>query len=116
MKIPCIRCGKVLETPNATNADYVVANDFIVTEDCWVLLALKHNQSTLDKEKAKLPIEDSEYESVEISSLQDAAAIGEDLVKLIAAVKPKQVQKTGIICPVCYRPTDMVIWGVHKTT
>lgn len=23
-------------------------------------------------------------------------------------------QKTAVICPQCYRPTDTVIWGVHK--
>jgi len=27
---------------------------------------------------------------------------------------PKDIQKTGIICPKCYRKTDTIIWGVHK--
>lgn len=25
-----------------------------------------------------------------------------------------KIQKTAIICPECYKPTDYVIWGVHK--
>ena len=27
---------------------------------------------------------------------------------------PIDIQKTGIICPNCYKPTDTVIWGIHK--
>ena len=27
---------------------------------------------------------------------------------------PVEIQKTGIICPDCYKPDDFVIWGVHK--
>ena len=23
-------------------------------------------------------------------------------------------QKTGVVCPDCYKETDFVIWGVHK--
>ncbi len=26
----------------------------------------------------------------------------------------RDTQKTGLICPDCYKPTDSVIWGVHK--
>lgn len=53
MKIPCFRCDKEIDTPDASNADYIIAPD------------------TVDR-------------------------------------------KTGIICPDCYKPTDTVIWGVHK--
>lgn len=28
--------------------------------------------------------------------------------------EPKDIQKTAIICPECHKPTDSVIWGVHK--
>jgi len=27
----------------------------------------------------------------------------------------KEVQKTAIVCPDCYRETDFIIWGIHKT-
>ncbi|MBA7639601.1 hypothetical protein ES703_47260 [subsurface metagenome] len=27
---------------------------------------------------------------------------------------PVEIQKTGIICPNCYKATDQVIWGIHK--
>ena len=23
-------------------------------------------------------------------------------------------QKTAVVCPKCYKPTDIVLWGVHK--
>jgi len=26
----------------------------------------------------------------------------------------KEIQKTAIVCPDCYKPTDFIIWGVHK--
>lgn len=64
MIIPCFRCGKEIDAPNASNADYVVAEDTIETV-----------------------IEDG---------------------------LPKDIQKTGVICPDCYKDTDKVIWGVHK--
>lgn len=64
MKIPCFRCKKEIDTPNSSNADYIIAEDTIET------------------------------------------VIEEGL--------PKEIQKTGIICPKCYRKTDTVIWGVHK--
>ncbi|MBA7658855.1 hypothetical protein ES703_66815 [subsurface metagenome] len=56
MIISCFRCGKEIDTPNPTNADYIIAEDTVVDG----------------------------------------------------------VQKTAIICPDCYKPSDFVIWGVHK--
>ncbi|MBA7646150.1 hypothetical protein ES703_53912 [subsurface metagenome] len=127
MKIPCFRCGKGLETPDSSNADYVIAKDTVVREPRETLIALKHNQATLTKEaKMKernpdgilkyptLTIGDSEYDTVEIPNIEASKSIGEDLVKVIAEIRGKDIQKTGIICPNCYRPTDFVIWGVHK--
>lgn len=64
MIIPCFRCGKEIDTPNSSNADYIMAKDTIET------------------------------------TIKDG--------------KPEDIQKTGIICPDCYRDTDFVIWGVHK--
>ena len=65
MIIPCFRCGKGLESPNASNADYIIAEDTKVME------------------------------------------LAEDGT-------PAEIQKTGVICPECWKPTDIVIWGVHK--
>jgi len=65
MIIPCFRCGKELNSPDASNADYIMAED----------------TKTMDME---------------------------------ADGTPKEVQKTGVICPDCYRDTDFVIWGIHK--
>lgn len=64
MKIPCFRCGKEIDTPNSSSADYIIAGDTIET------------------------------------------VIEEGL--------PKDIQKTGVICHDCYKPTDFVIWGIHK--
>jgi len=64
MIIKCFRCGKGIDTPDSSNADYIIAEDTITT--------------------------------------------------VIADGIPKDIQKTGIICPKCYKPTDFVIWGVHK--
>lgn len=157
MIIKCFRCGKEIDTPNSSNADYVIAQDTIAREPRDVLIALKHNQATLEKvdniieqwrlEEAQevkeaqlnpdIPLEDkpadlspdakptedfirsqfqdSEYDALEVPDVVTAQGqFGEDLVKVIAGVREKDIQKTGIICPDCYKPTDTVIWGVHK--
>lgn len=114
MIIPCFRCKKKIDTPDAPNADYIIAEDTIVREPREVFIALKHNQVTLAKQAEMAEIDDSEYDAVEIPNVEAAKAIGEDLVKVIVEVREKDIQKTGVICPKCYRPTDFVIWGVHK--
>jgi len=127
MVIPCFRCGKEIDTPNGSNADYVIADDMIVKEPREVLVALRHNQAILAK-RAKMEelnpdstpkypdllIGDTEYDAVEIPNIEAGKAFGEALVKVVVEVKEKDIQKTGIICPDCYRDTDFVIWGVHK--
>lgn len=138
MKIPCFRCGKEIESPDASNADYVIASDTVVRESRETLIALKHNQATLGKQakmketkpildpdthkpigkQPKYPdlrIDDSEYDEIEVSSVKEAyQVVGEDLVRVKAEMREKDIQKTGIICPKCYKKTDFVIWGVHK--
>jgi len=128
MIIPCFRCGKAIDTPGERNADYVIASDSIVREPREVLVALKHNQVTLDKaakmkeinpdgtsKYPKLAIEDSEYDAIEVTSVATAMKdFGEDFVKAVVEIREKDIQKTGVVCPDCYKPTDFVIWGVHK--
>lgn len=113
---------------NERNCDYIVNDDTVVRELREVLIALKHNLATLDKEakmaetnpdgSPKYPdlvIDDSEYDQVEVPNIETAReTIGEDLIKVVAEIREKDIQKTGIICPACYKPTDIVIWGVHK--
>ncbi|GAI81548.1 unnamed protein product, partial [marine sediment metagenome] len=91
MIIPCFRCGKEIDTPNSSNADYVIAEDMIAKEPKEVLIALKHNQATLAKvAKIKsdkvaegdlaLPtedfirskFEDNEYDAVEVPDVVTA--------------------------------------------
>jgi len=127
MIISCYRCKKEIDTPDASNADYIVAADLVVKEPREVLIALKHNATTLAKEAQMkelnpdgtlmypdLAIADSEYDAIEVGDLVEAKTFGEDLVKVIAEVREKDIQKTGVICPDCYKPTDILIWGVHK--
>jgi len=136
MIIPCFRCGKGIDTPDDTKADYIIASDTVAKESREVLFALKHNEATLTKVQKilkeytittdsgeKVPpaedfirnqFRDDEYDAVEVPSINAAKALGRDLVKVIVAVIERDVQKTGIICPDCFRTTDLVIWGVHK--
>lgn len=137
MILPCFRCGKEINTPDASNADYIIAPDTIVREPREVFVALKHNLATsvkkakiitdntvtLDSGVKVLPTEDyiqnqfqdDEYDDIEVESIPAAQKqFGEDLVKVVTGVREKDIQKTGIICPGCYKKTDNVIWGVHK--
>ncbi|MBA7485440.1 hypothetical protein ES707_20986 [subsurface metagenome] len=115
MIIPCFRCGKKIDTPNASNADYIMAEDTKGQEIRESLVALKHNQSTLEKQGNKEEVTDEEYDAIAVASYEEAERnLGEDLVKVIVKLAEVEIQKTGIICPGCHKPTDTVIWGVHK--
>ena len=115
MIIPCFRCSKEIDTPDASNADYVMAKDTKGKEIRESLVALKHNQATLDKQSKKEEIADEEYDTVVVASHEEAQRnLGEDLVKVVVKPAEVEIQKTGIICPGCHKPTDTVIWGVHK--
>lgn len=134
MIIKCLRCGKEIDTPDNSKADYIVAEDTVVKEPREVLIALTHNAATLAK-RAKIiadstitldsgekvepsedfirnQFEEDEFDQTEIPRVEAAGPLG--AVKVITKVKQKDIQKTGIICPECYRDTDFVIWGVHK--
>jgi co-chaperonin GroES (HSP10) len=115
MLIPCYRCEKLLESPNSSNADYIMADDTKEKEMRESLVALKHNQSTLEKQNKKEEITDEEYDVVIVASYEEAQRdLGEDLVKVVVRPVEVEIQKTGVICPDCYKDTDFVIWGVHK--
>jgi len=113
MVIECFRCGKAIERANERNADYIVGNDTVVDEPREVIVALKHNVNTLKKLKNKQPIADEEYDVVEVSSFEQAYSL-DNVVRAETRKVAKPTQKTAIICPDCYKPTDFVIWGVHK--
>ena len=99
MIIPCIRCGKGIDTPNEKNADYVVASDTIGQEPREVMKALYHNDETLAKQGTGEVVLDGEYDAVEISSYEDKG----NAVKVVVATEEKNIQKTGIICPDCHK-------------
>jgi len=110
----CFRCGKRIDHPDASNADYIIALDTMVREPREILIALKHNQATLEKQAKMLGISDDEYDRIEVPSVREAMKAISDLVKVVAEVQEKDIQKTGIVCPDCWKPTDKLIWGVHK--
>jgi len=107
----CYRCKEQLteKRPISKYVDYVIAKDITATNEENVLIALMHNQGTLKKLEAKEPIMDDEYTRTPfIDTLENVAKVVTELQKEI-------VQGTGLVCPKCYRDTDTVIWGVHKT-
>jgi DNA-directed RNA polymerase subunit M/transcription elongation factor TFIIS len=112
MIIKCFRCGKELHSPNDSNADYIMAEDTKVNEPRTVFIILKQTDETLNKAKNAEPIDDSEYEAVESLTLDDNKSKG--AVKIKTEIRTVNIQKTGIICPDCYKDTDTIIWGVHK--
>lgn len=137
MIIPCFRCRKEINTPDETNADYIIAPDMIVQERRPTLVSVPKTQEELDTEEASLKenlqafksIIDS-YEKTDINPQSipiediygEVEAIEEELARGLVPNKSKpmrgkleNIQKSGIICPDCYKPdTDFVIWGVHK--
>ena len=115
MIIKCFRCGKEIDTPKASNANYIMAEDTKVTEIREELTALKHNQATLEKQDKEEGIADEEYDAVIVESYEEAQKdLGEDLVKVVVEMRKKDIQKTGIICPDCHRDADFIIWGISK--
>jgi len=124
MKIKCFRCEKEIDAPNSKNADYIIASDTIITEQREVLKALKEG-TRFDEKKVKmaevnegrprypnLKVTDKDYDKVELEKYEDAKLVPR-FFKLITEIEEKQIQKTGIICPKCYKKTDAVIWGIH---
>jgi len=106
----CYRCGIELGAADARNADYVIAEDTKKDEPREVLIAYKHNDTTRSKLSRSEVISDEDYDQEEIT---DSSQLVE-VAKTKTEYKIKTIQKTGVVCPSCYKPTDFIIWGVHK--
>jgi len=119
MIVPCFRCGKRIEGADSSNADYIVASDTVVNEeaDIFVATVVTDKGKELLKQRSidSLAVEDI-AEEVETYSIEEARNISPNVGHITVKKKVMPVQKTGIICPECYRETDFVIWGVHKKT
>lgn len=109
----CFRCGKGLIHPDDTNADYIIAVDTQAKETLRVYKVYFHNAVTIEKLNNKEPIDIEEYD-VEIVPNIEIAVADPRFVRVEEVQQEVVVQKTGIICPDCYKPTDLLIWGVHK--
>ena len=95
----CIRCNKDLGQADNNNADYVIADEFIVREK---------------REQPYAIISDSGLETfIPIKQITDSLLIG-DVKRIEVKIENVDVQKTGIVCPDCYKETDFIIWGIHK--
>lgn len=123
MLMSCFRCSKEIDTPSNSNADYIIAEDTIVREPREVFIAIKHNTVTRNKETLieavdkegershpEVMIEEADYSRVEVPR----AVYDSDTIRIVVEMKERDIQKTGIICPDDYKPTDFVIWGIHK--
>lgn len=95
----CIRCSKDLGHADSSNADYVIANEFIVKEKREQFYAITDG----DKGEVFTPIKQT----------TDSLLIP-DVKRIEVKIEETDIQKTGIVCPSCYKKTDTLIWGIHK--
>lgn len=95
----CIRCNKDLGQADNTNADYVIADEFIVKEKREQFYAV-----TSDGKKETF---------TPIKQVADSLLIN-NVKRIEVKIEDIDIQKTGVICPDCYLPTDFLIWGIHK--
>ena len=95
----CIRCSKDLGHANSNNADYVMADEFIVPE--------KREQFYAVTKKG------GKESFIPIKQTTDSLLIP-DVKRIEVKIEDATIQKTGIVCPDCYQETDFIIWGIHK--
>lgn len=131
----CFRCGKEIDTPDAHNADYIMATDTIAKELRVKTIEVPKTQDELRAEESALrsrlqelvtktklyedkniapdiPIEDI-YGEIEGIAAELAAGLEPSRTKVVGK-RLVDIQKANIVCPSCYLLTDVVIWGVHK--
>jgi len=110
----CFRCGKEIAHPDNTNADYVMAEDTkgINREEKIVVVALFTNDKIKEKLKNDEVITIDDFDAVEVKEAEDVLGAKSTYRKTVST--EREVQKTGIVCPDCYKPSDLLIWGIHK--
>jgi site-specific DNA-cytosine methylase len=96
----CIRCDKDLGHADSNNADYVIADEFIVPEKREQFYAV-----TIDKDKKE--------SFTPIKQTTDSLLIP-DVKRIEVKIQDVDIQKTGVVCPECYKSEDFIIWGFHK--
>ena len=101
----CIRCNKDLGHADSSNADYVIADEFIVKEKREQMYAVTDNPLVKDELLTEL--------FIPIKQTTDSLLIP-DVKRIEVKIEDVDVQKTGVVCPECYKETDAIIWGIHK--
>ena len=102
----CIRCNKDLGQADFNNADYVIADEFIVKEKREQFYAVTDKPLA----KGELPTE----LFTPIKQTTDSLLIP-DVKRIEVKIEEVDVQKTGVVCIDDYNPlTDTPIWGFHK--
>ena len=101
MIIQCFRCDGTIATPDDTNSDYIIADDLKTEELREVLWAV-------------IPDGKDKVRKIKVHSIKQGKKDNPTMTHVEATEEMEEVQKTGIVHPECYLPTDVVIWGVHK--
>lgn len=89
----CARCGTKLISANAETANYVFGPEWTEMEPRELLYA-----------------EDEEGVETQVGGFNEAEAIL-DFKRVVAREEIVPVQKTAIVCDLCLRPEDILIWG-----
>ena len=101
----CCRCNKEINSPDCNNSDYIIADDFIINEEREIYDFTIEEEDENTHEKNEKIIRSQEF--------NDAKKL-QNIKKIEVKNELVPIQKTGIICPDCYKETDLIIWGVHK--
>jgi len=124
MLIPCVRCGKLIESPNAANAKYIMNHS---DKRTWgkdkvgrfrsinpktgdLNKPHKHFEDAITEMKKwrairtkKIALEKSENIKTELEEQQKGEAVEEIIVE-------EERPKTAIVCFDCLQSDDTIIW------
>ncbi len=116
MKIKCVRCGKELDSPNASNAKYILKHNdsktFGITRIEKTINAplTKSRVVEIMKDK-KMIVTEEEYESKLADFAKKAEVFSDSKGRREVVIEEEvEVPKTAIICLDCVQEDDTIIW------
>lgn len=130
MLIPCVRCGKLIESPNAANAKYIMnpddkktwGNDIVARFRCInrktgdISDPRKHFDEAIAEMNARRRVYDIQIETLGPQTLEETKAILLNIgverdAEAIEEITVKEERpKTAIVCLGCVKPDDTIIW------